>query len=145
MTIYHFCKSGHPLIPSWCTLQQELIEKKPMTTINDIVLIYMEGSPLAFARIESIEPDHKRGWFHVKLLMLQVPLQVVTWILRDVYIDGEIFTMGGKEMRLEKVECPQEEWQMNAPPDQDRPLSQDDEKVPDAKAKVISLTDLKKK
>ena len=116
-----------------------------MATINDIVLIYMEGSPLAFARIESIDPDHKRGWFHVKLLLLQIPLQVVTWILRDVYIDGEIFTMGGKEMRLEKVECPQEEGQMNESSEQDRPLAQNDEKVPGAKAKVISLTDLKKK
>jgi hypothetical protein len=116
-----------------------------MATINDIVLIYMEGSPLAFARIESIDPDHKRGWFHVKLLMLQIPLQVVTWILRDVYIDGEIFTMGGKEMRLEKVECPQEEIEVDEPPKKDRPPAERDESDSANKAKVISLTDLKKK
>jgi hypothetical protein len=41
-----------------------------MNAENDIVLIYLENSPLAFARIESIEPDIKRGWFHVKLLLL---------------------------------------------------------------------------
>jgi hypothetical protein len=116
-----------------------------MATINDIVLIYMEGSPLVFARIESIEPDHKRGWFHVKLLMLQIPLQVVTWILRDVYIDGEIFTMGGKEMRLDKVECPPEELPVNGPSQEDQSPSQRDENDSDAKAKVIPLTDLKKK
>ena len=110
-----------------------------MTTINDIVLIYMEGSPLAFARIESIEPDHKKDWYHVKLLMLQIPLQTVTWILRDVYIDGEMFTMGGKEMRLEKVVCPPDEI-----PD-DLPAEEQDKTDVDSNAKVISLTDLKKK
>lgn len=116
-----------------------------MATINDIVLIYMEGSPLAFARIESIYPDHKRGWFHVKLLLLQIPLQVVTWILRDVYIDGEIFTMGGKEMRLEKVECPREEIEDDAPPGKDKTPAQHDENDSGTEAKVISLSDLKKK
>jgi hypothetical protein len=116
-----------------------------MATINDIVLIYLEGSPLAFARIESIEPDHKRGWFHVKMLLLQIPLQVVTWILRDVYIDGEIFTMSGKEMRLETVECPQEEMADNAPPGKDQGPAKHDENDSGSEAKVISLTDLKKK
>ena len=80
-----------------------------MAAEQDIVLIYMEDKPLVFARIENIQADHKPGWYHVKLLMLQVPLQVVSWILREVYIDGETFTMGGREMRLEKVVCPQEE------------------------------------
>jgi hypothetical protein len=116
-----------------------------MATINDIVLIYMEETPLSFARIESIDPDHKRGWFHVKLLMLQIPLQTVTWILRDVYIDGEIFTMGGKEMRLEKVECPPEEIALDAPPESDRPAETLNKNDSNAQAKVISLTDLKKK
>ncbi len=108
-----------------------------MAIENDIVLIYIEGSPLAFARIESIEPDVKPDWYHVTFLMLQVPLQTVTWILRDVYINGGTFTMGGKEMRLEKVVRPQE------------PFSEDDEpageKAPEGEAKVISLADLKKK
>jgi hypothetical protein len=76
------------------------------TTINDVVLIYFEDNPVAFARIEDINADHKEDWYHVTLLMLQLPLQVVTWILRDVYIDGETFTMGGKKMRLEKVVAP---------------------------------------
>lgn len=116
-----------------------------MATINDIVLIYMEENPLAFARIESIDPDHKHGWFHVKLLMLQIPLQVVTWILRDAYIDGEIFTMGGKEMRLEKVECPQEAIEVDEPPKKDRSPGKHAENDSGTKTKVISLTDLKKK
>jgi hypothetical protein len=32
------------------------------------------------------------------------PHQVITWILRKEYINGETFTMGGNSMRLEKIE-----------------------------------------
>ena len=80
-----------------------------MTTINDIVLIHLEDEPISFARVEDISPDHKKGWYQIKLLMLQIPLQTVTWILKDLYINGEEFQMGGQRMRLEKVECPEEE------------------------------------
>lgn len=114
-----------------------------MAVENDIVLIYLEGSPLAFARIESIEPDIKRGWYHVKFLLLQIPLQVVTWILRDVYIDGDVFTMGGKEMRIEKIVCPED------PKLEANDISLEDESnnnaSPKPKSKVITLADLKKK
>ena len=104
-----------------------------MAAENDLVLIYFEDKPLAFARIESILPDSKKDWYHVKLLLLQVPLQVVTWILKYVYIAGTEFTMNGKRMRLEKVESPVEKKTSEK--------IQDDEKS----AKVISLKDLKKK
>jgi len=112
-----------------------------MNQENDIVLIYLENSPLAFARIESIEPDVKRGWFITKLLLLQIPLQVVSWILRDTYINGETFTMGGKEMRMEKVVCPEDP----EPVDKDPPPQESNATKPDTSAKVISLADLKKK
>ena len=80
-----------------------------MAVEKDIVLIYFEEEPLCFARIEQILPNHKPDWYHVKLLLLQLPLQVVTWILKDLYIEGTEFTMGGKKMRLEPVESPTEE------------------------------------
>lgn len=110
----------------------------------DIVLIYFDETPLSFARIERILPDSKPNWYHVKLLMLQVPLHVVTWILRDVYINGEPFTMNGKKMRLERIVCPPEADII----DQDKiaetkPVPK--KKKPSRNAKVISFTDLKKK
>jgi hypothetical protein len=40
----------------------------------------------------------------VTLLLLTIPHQVITWILRKEYINGEVFTMGGNSMRLEKIE-----------------------------------------
>ena len=108
-----------------------------MTVENDIVLIYLEEEPLSFARIESIEPDVKCDWYHVKLLLLQLPLQTVTWILRDVYIGGEPYTMGGKAMRLEKVVCPPDQAPKAQTPQPDETTGKD--------GKVISLADLKKK
>lgn len=114
-----------------------------MTTINDIVLIYFEDKPLVFARVEDITPDVKPGWYVIKLLFLQVPLQVVTWILRDVYINGGEFTMNGKRMRLEKVVAPVEkdeiEKSAETNPAETRKSGQK------KGAQVISLATLKKK
>ena len=113
-----------------------------MAAENDLVLIYFEEKPLAFARIESILPDSKKDWYHVKLLLLQIPLQVVTWILKDVYISGTEFTMSGKKMRLEKVESPVEkETSEKIQDNETKNVSTRNEKG----AKVISLKDLKKK
>lgn len=80
-----------------------------MAAINDVVLIHLEDTPVSFARIESILPDARKDWSHIKLLMLQIPLQVVTWILKDAYINGDEFHMNGKKMRLEKVESPMDD------------------------------------
>ncbi|MFP4445737.1 MAG: hypothetical protein ACLFPD_05775 [Desulfosudaceae bacterium] len=77
-----------------------------MALENDIVLIHQENSPMAFARIEEITADHKKDWFQVRLLILSVPLQEVTWILREEYINGLEFMMDGRKMRLEKVVAP---------------------------------------
>ena len=109
-----------------------------MTAENDIVLIYLEDQPLSFARIEGILPDSKPNWYHVRLLLLQIPLQVVTWILRDVYIDGTEFTMNGKRMRMEKVEVPVEEQETQ--PDENTAASSTKKNS----GKLISLKDRKK-
>jgi hypothetical protein len=70
---------------------------------GDVVLVHHEDKPALYARIEAIGPDVKKDWFQVTLLLLTLPAQVVTWILREEYVNGAPFTMGGKAMRLEKV------------------------------------------
>ena len=112
-----------------------------MATVNDIVLIYFEDQPFSFARIEEILPDAKPDWYHVKLLMLQIPPQFVTWILRDAYIDGAEFTMNEKRMRLEKVVVPEDPQ-----PPEGTGKEEDDSKSEkqSGTAKVISLKDIKK-
>jgi hypothetical protein len=113
-----------------------------MTTENDIVLIHYEDKPLVFARIETILADHKPDWYHVQLLMLQVPVQLVTWILREAYIQGEPFTMNGKQMRLERITAP-------APAETEPADTPSAAKTPvvttSSDAKVINLADLRKK
>jgi hypothetical protein len=109
-----------------------------MTTINDIVLIHHENKPLSFARIESITPDVKPDWYHVELLLFQIPLQTVTWILRDVYIDGDPFTMGGKEIRLEKIVSPSKQTH------EDSKNASEEKPSHAGKSNVISFLDKKK-
>jgi len=84
------------------TLNTFLLEVT-MAVEGDVVLIYRQEKPTVFARVEHTEPDIKRDWYHITLLLLTVPTQVVTWILRGSYIEGELFTMGGVPMRLERV------------------------------------------
>ncbi len=107
-----------------------------MTAETDVVLIYFEDNPVAFARVESILPDIKRDWYHVKLLLLKLPLQTVTWILRAAYIDGTEFTMNGKRMRIEKVICPEEEA---IEPEADPKPEKKDLPKSSGKSKVISF------
>jgi hypothetical protein len=120
-----------------------------MATIKDIVLIHLEDSPVSFARVESILPDAKKDWYQIKLLMLQIPLQVVTWILKDAYINGDEFHMNGKKMKLQTVECPVEDIALHLSGDIGKNQPTDDtspqEPVKTADAQIISFSDMKKR
>jgi hypothetical protein len=119
-----------------------------MVQSGDLVLVYIEGNPAFFARVELIRPDLKPEWYQVKLLILQVPLVVATWILRRAYIDGDEFTMGGRPVRVVKVISPEEiEEAVDA-------KSQESAATPEptreatgskGKGKVVSLADRRKK
>ncbi len=74
---------------------------------NDILLVYKDNIPQFFARVEDISPDIKPDWFQIKLLILVIPVQEVIWILKDIYINGAEFYMGGNQMRLEKIIPPE--------------------------------------
>ncbi len=108
-----------------------------MALENDIVIIHMEDTPPFFARIESILPDVKKDWFHVKLLILQIPMNTITWILRDVYINGQTFKMNGKDVTFELVQFPLD-------PD-DKMEEEEESPQPEKEGKVISFSSAKKK
>jgi hypothetical protein len=76
---------------------------------GDLVLVHHQEKPTLYARIEAIEPDVKKDWYRVTLFLLTIPAQSVTWILREEYINGTPFTMGGQSMRLEGVAPPGKE------------------------------------
>ena len=116
-----------------------------MADINDVVLLYLEDTPVSFARIESILPDAKKDWFHIRLLMLQIPLQVVSWLLKNDYINGHEFFMNGKKMRLEKVESPVEGLPVPSPAIRDRGEEKNSGTEEKKQERTISFSDFKKK
>jgi len=108
-------------------------EEKKFTQEGDVVLVHYQEKPTLYARIEAIEPDVKKDWYQVTLLLLTIPAQKVTWILREAYINGEPFTMGGQPMKLMKMErlCMGEKSKEKAP------VSNEERK--DKPAKIIPL------
>jgi hypothetical protein len=122
-----------------------------MTSEGDLVLVYADNQPAFFARIEMIEADVKPEWYQVKMLVLQIPVAAVTWILREPYINGDEFTMGGRPIRMEKVVAPEESPAM-APPSESiepEPLGAPEEVRSESSEKegqkVVSLADRRKK
>jgi len=77
-----------------------------VTEINDLILVYIEGIPAFFGRIEDITPDIKPGWWHVHIMVLTIPPGMISWILEKSQINGKDFTMGGVPIRIEKVISP---------------------------------------
>ncbi|MBI1921223.1 MAG: hypothetical protein HYS23_09110 [Geobacter sp.] len=105
------------------------------TGINDLVLVHIDKKPAFYARLEDVSPDNKPGWWQVKLLVLNLPLQVYTWILEDAQINGTPFTMGGTPVAIEKVVSPVEK--VVTPPQEPNDAKQ-------SGAKVISIIGRKK-
>jgi hypothetical protein len=71
-----------------------------MATINDLVLVHLDRQPAFYARINDINPDVKRGWYQVELLVLSLPPQTIVWILEKAHLQGEEFTMRGQPVQL---------------------------------------------
>ncbi len=113
-----------------------------MSKEGDLVLVTVEDTPAFFARIECIGPDVKPDWYQVTLLVLQVPVVEVTWILREEYLSGASFTMGGKKVVIESVVAPSKQ----PPPEQEDRSERETIKKPSPDAetgKVISLFERK--
>jgi hypothetical protein len=119
-----------------------------MVQPGDLVLVYMEDNPAFFARVEDISADFKPEWYQVRLLVLQVPLMVITWILRSAYIDGDEFTMGGRPVRVVKVISPEEvEDAVDSKSQESTATAEPTRQAtgPSGKGKVVSLMDRLKK
>jgi hypothetical protein len=108
--------------------------REEMNLEGDLVLVHYQDEPAFYARIEKIEPDIKKDWFRVTLLLLTLPPRTVTWILREEYINGAPFTMAGKSMRLEKVK------RTVAPPEPKR-----EDRIPAETGKPARVIPFKKK
>jgi hypothetical protein len=107
-----------------------------LTRPGDILLIYHKGQPVSYARVEGITADVKALWWQIALLNLTVPAQRVTWILREEYIDGGEFTMGGESMRLERLDPPRARHEPPEPQPEDPGPATDG----GGEGKVVSLS-----
>lgn len=74
---------------------------------GEVVLVHLQNQPAFYVRIEALEPDRKKGWWHLSFLILSIPAQLSTWILDDDQIRGADFTIQGNPLRLERVKVPQ--------------------------------------
>ena len=72
---------------------------------GEVVLIHFNDKPTLYARVEHLQPDHKKGWWRVALLLLTIPPQSITWILDEDQVRGADFTMQGHPVRLERVKA----------------------------------------
>lgn len=126
-----------------------------MVKEGDVVLVYVENQPAFFARVESITPDVKPEWFQVKMLVLQIPMIVVTWILREAYINGTEFTMGGRPIKIMPVVAPPDLWDESEETIENSEAGEKTGKASESKktkrtsdtstgSKVISLSDRRK-
>ncbi|MDD2853704.1 MAG: hypothetical protein PHY09_17600 [Desulfuromonadaceae bacterium] len=114
-----------------------------MATIQDLVLIHVDGKPGFYARIEEIVPDDKPAWWQVKLLVLTFPMQVFTWILDEHQLEGADFTMGGTPLRMELVVSPVEMERFEEEKAEKERAQK--ARLENGSPKVISLQDRRKK
>ena len=77
-----------------------------LTQPRDVVLIHVDDKPSFYARVEEILLDRKQGWRQLRLQVLTLPPQELTWILEPSQIDGDTFTMGGTPVRMERLPDP---------------------------------------
>ncbi len=78
-----------------------------LTQPRDVVLVHVDDKPSFYARVEEILLDRKRGWRQLRIQVLTLPPQELTWILEPNQIDGDTFTMGGTPVRIQRLPDPQ--------------------------------------
>ncbi|MDZ7315423.1 MAG: hypothetical protein ONB24_04800 [candidate division KSB1 bacterium] len=74
---------------------------------GEVILVHIEEKPAFFAQIERIDPDIKKGWYHLTFVTLTLPMQRMTWILDKDQLRGQPFTMNQIPMQLQKPPYPE--------------------------------------
>ena len=74
-----------------------------MVVEGEVVLIHLNCSPAYFARVDRIEPDLKDGWWKLELLLLALPAERITWVIREEHMAGAQFMIAETLIRIEQV------------------------------------------
>jgi len=103
---------------------QEILPFKETTEIGDhVLLVAKKPQMLLFGLVTDIKRDSSRKdeWWHVRMQILSVPLQSVTWTLRlEQFTGREIFTMGGEQHFIQAVQLDKPLVDPAAQPDPDK-------------------------
>jgi len=70
---------------------------------SEVLMVYFQQQPSFFMRVERVDADLKKGWWRLHFITLTIPIEAVTWILDEVQMRDEGFTMDGQPVRLERV------------------------------------------
>ena len=87
---------------------RKIFSFKEDTAVGDIVLIVAdEPQTLIYGYVKDIKRDVSKQdeWWHVTMLLLSIPPQLVIWTLRHPQFTGqEIFTMGGDKRFMKAID-----------------------------------------
>jgi hypothetical protein len=94
---------------------------KEMFQPGEVLLVYFQQQPSFFMRVEKVEADIKKYWWHLHFITLTIPIEPVTWILDDDQMRGASFTMDGQPIHIERVgsEIPNSSGGRTEPPPPD--------------------------
>ena len=88
----------------------ELVEKiskviryKDGIQVGDIILI-IKPTIYFYGLVKEIKQDFKKGWWVISFTSITVPPQDFMWQLKEEYMIGEVFTMGGVPTFLKSVD-----------------------------------------
>jgi hypothetical protein len=121
-----------------------------MVSENSIVLIHEKKSDVTFscyARVDKIEGDIKPGWYNITFKILIPGYEDLNLTLREEYLNGEEFTVGGNPIRIEEVPPVKNSIyakQENHVEDSNNDKSEAEGNEPQQMSKVIDLEEYKK-
>lgn len=72
----------------------------------DVCLLYIDGFPNSFVRINWIWETDRRGWWNVNSTKLGLPCDNLQWILDSSHLAGESWMMDGMEMHFQLLRRP---------------------------------------
>lgn len=82
-------------------------EQPIILNTGDIFLCFVDNNPVFYGRVNEIAYDVKPGWYEFLFTQIAMPLNHIAWKLQSNQINGDMFTMGGKPFRLQKVSFPE--------------------------------------
>ena len=115
---------------------------------QDLIMIYSNKLPAAFARVDRIRPDVKKGWWLVDMTVLNVPIRGMSWLVDTDHIHGAEFTLRGVPHRMEVI--PPAVWVDQPMNDGNIPITVPIDPIPpkseprEGSGKVLSMFDRRK-